>query len=139
MELGLQMERSQKEREKLWRDNPDDLMKQMSTLVLKERATESQPGPQSNQGNIVVTKHMTEMDKRTYKTAYACRESVQLLREKFLPIVVRRTSRSVMPDGKPVMELERYVESTVWTVLTVGERGLLDSLTDRLVNSDDKE
>lgn len=133
VEFGTAMDESMKAGEKNWREKEEELMEQMSKLGIRQPSPESQAGPSSDRTNVAVTERATEQDKRGYRNAYVSRHAIALCRKALYPIMVRRTGRSLKPDGTPVLSLNRYVESKVWTVLTPREQKVLDRLADDLI------
>lgn len=128
VELGLKMEKSRKAREKEWKENEDELVEQMV------RATRRPTGnTRAESMGDPVKLAVTEQDRRALKNAFAQGDSVSLARKPLWAIVIRRTGESLTPDGNPVMQLSRFVESTVWTVSAQREKDAQDTITQNLV------
>jgi hypothetical protein len=133
VELGLKMEKSRKAREKEWKENEDELVEQMMRAT-RALTGSTQAESMGDRAKLAVT----EQDRRAFKNAFSQGDSIGLSRKSLLAIVVRRTGESRTPDGSTVMQLSRFVESTVWTVPSQREKGVQDTLRQQMVGDSEK-
>ncbi|KAG8735482.1 hypothetical protein FRC10_010469, partial [Ceratobasidium sp. 414] len=85
--------------------------------------------------NIELARRMATENSSGHRNHYIHQEAIEMARKVLLPIVVRRTGQSRAPDGKTILDLEPYIDSTVWCVLKPREQKVIDELVVRLMQN----
>jgi hypothetical protein len=138
-ELAMYIKKSEQERKKSWRKHGHTLINNVSQNMVEAQNTArgEEEGPPDDEGqHIAASKGLVETESVGYKNLYISQDAIAEARKQLLPIVVRRTGESLKPDGSPLMDLRRYIESTVWTVQREDERELTIKLFERLLDSE---
>jgi hypothetical protein len=103
-ELGMAMLQSEQSRRKQINEE---------TKVMSKNGAQLLNDADTPAGDCVAER-ISKIKAKKHHAFYVQQESIEMVREKLLSIMIRRTGRSQDPDGKPVLDIEPYVESIVW-------------------------
>ncbi|QRW09610.1 ATP-dependent DNA helicase [Ceratobasidium sp. AG-Ba] len=107
-----------------------DAIQDDTNEIAQKEGVEDQPARIAKIRENVVRKYESEDQLKILKSEYVNEESIEMLREAMLPIIVRRTGQSNDPDGKPLLQLRPYKEVTVWSILNEEEEAALDEVNE---------
>ncbi|KAG8772171.1 hypothetical protein FRC12_003219 [Ceratobasidium sp. 428] len=102
---------------------------QVDVIVKKEGAAD-QPARVEELRKEFRKKYESEDQLKVLQTEYINRESIELLRDLMLPVVVRRTCRSRDPSGAPIIPIPPYLELILWSILDAKEQEVLDEVNE---------
>ncbi|KAG8711805.1 hypothetical protein FRC08_015403 [Ceratobasidium sp. 394] len=62
----------------------------------------------------VLAGHLANACAKNHRTFFIHRESIDMAKDELMPIIIRRTGRSLDAHGKTVLDIEPYIESVAW-------------------------
>jgi hypothetical protein len=134
IELALEMKALVAGRTKQWKKDGTEILEELSRDMDKAKAGNDPPekSAEDTEGRDV-----TDEEAKALKSFWIAIPSIDLARKRLGRIIIRRTGTSKQPDGKPVLELEPFVESIVYTPHRENEKKAIHIVCDRFEQSGD--
>ncbi|GAB1528111.1 hypothetical protein RhiTH_011302 [Rhizoctonia solani] len=129
--LGYKLLESQRSRLKEWKS-------QQSELTGVAGATWDSDEDKQQVQQEIANRFLKEGDPRGYKSFFVQQPSIERIRRVLVPYIVRRTSKSRMPDGSLILNIPDLIESIVWISINDVERKALVDLYNWLMSEKPK-
>ncbi|KAG8710717.1 hypothetical protein FRC11_004194, partial [Ceratobasidium sp. 423] len=127
--LGYELLESQRARLKEWKARQPNLVVPASSSTSNPEVSQHQPTHHE-----IANKLLKEGDLQGYKAFFVQQPSIERIRKILIPYIVRRTSKSRMPDGRLILNIPDFVESIVWIAINELEKEALLDIYRRLMS-----